>query len=105
MSSTLGSAASLSRSAGGLSAGLQQRNRYWIQFLEGRIAEVEGKMRASGELERAREIATGNDATLPAANDASIGTAAGVPAATPGGGAWSWPGFTNGAGYSGEEAE
>ena len=49
MSSAFGSAGSLSRSAGGLAAGLQQRNRYWIQFLDERIAALEGKMRASGD--------------------------------------------------------
>jgi len=71
MRSAFGSAGSLSRSAGGLAAGLQQRNRYWIQFLDERIAALEGKMRASG------------DSGTP---DAAAPGSAPAPAA------WGWPG-------------
>jgi hypothetical protein len=75
MRSAFGSAGSLSRSAGGLAAGLQQRNRYWIQFLDERIAALEGKMRASGD-------SGAPDAAAPA-------RAAG---SAPAPAAWGWPG-------------
>ena len=76
MRSAFGSAGSLSRSAGGLAAGLQQRNRYWIQFLDERIAALEGKMRASGD-------SGAPDAAAPPVGDAGSALA---PAA------WGWPG-------------
>jgi len=76
MRSAFGSAGSLSRSAGGLAAGLQQRNRYWIQFLDERIAALEGKMRASG------------DSGTPDAG-APLASAAGR---APAPAAWGWPG-------------
>jgi hypothetical protein len=75
MRSAFGSAGSLSRSAGGLAAGLQQRNRYWIQFLDERIAALEGKMRASGD-----------SGTPDAAALARVAGSASAPAA------WGWPG-------------
>jgi hypothetical protein len=76
MRSAFGSAGSLSRSAGGLAAGLQQRNRYWIQFLDERIAALEGKMRASG------------DSGAPDAAAAPPARAAG---SAPAPAAWGWP--------------
>jgi hypothetical protein len=76
MRSAFGSAGSLSRSAGGLAAGLQQRNRYWIQFLDERIAALEGKMRASG------------DSGAPDAGAAPARAAGSAPAPA----AWGWPG-------------
>jgi hypothetical protein len=76
MRSAFGSAGSLSRSAGGLAAGLQQRNRYWIQFLDERIAALEGKMRASGDSEPP------DAATSPARDTGGAPASAG----------WGWPG-------------